>query len=70
MLKAMRLRSKNPPTAVPPSEKFLAALAPNFEAAKKFYDKGYSLVYMMSDAAALVKAANDNVKGFREYIGK
>lgn len=55
--------------AVVPSEKFLATLAPNAEAAKKFYDKGYGLVYMMSDVGALVKTAQDNVKAFREYIG-
>lgn len=55
--------------AVIPSNKFLATLAPNAEAAKKFYDKGYGLVYMMSDVGALVKAAQDNVKIFREYIG-
>lgn len=56
--------------AVIGSGKFLATLAPNFEAAKKFYDKGYGLVYIMSDAATLVKVAMDNVKGFRDYIGK
>lgn len=56
--------------AVIGSGKFLATLAPNFEAAKKFYDKGYGLVYMMSDAATLVKVAMDNVKGFRDYVGK
>lgn len=51
-----------------PSDKFLATLAPNAAAAKKFYDKGYGLVYMMSDAGAIARAAQDNVKAFREYI--
>lgn len=52
-----------------PSDKFLATLAPNAEAAKKFYDKGYGLVYIMSDVGVLVKNAQDNVKAFKEYIG-
>lgn len=56
--------------AVLPSGKFLATLAPSAEAAKKFYDKGYGLVYMMSDVGAIVKTAQDNVKAFREYIGE
>ena len=51
-----------------PSNKFLATLAPNMEAAKKFYDKGYRLVYIMSDVGVLVKNAMDNVKAFKEYI--
>lgn len=51
-----------------PSGKFLATLAPNAAAAKKFYDKGYGLVYMMSDSGAIARAAQDNVKAFREYI--
>lgn len=53
-----------------PSDKFLATLAPNAEAAKKFYDKGYRLVYMMSDVGCLVKTAQDNVKAFKEYLEK
>jgi len=51
-----------------PSNKFLATLAPNAQAAKAFYDKGYGLVYMMSDSAAIAKVAQDTVKAFREYV--
>ena len=40
----------------------------NAEAAKKFYDKGYGLVYMMSDSGAIAKVAQDTVKAFREYV--
>jgi len=53
--------------AVLPSGKFLGTLAPNAEAAKKFYDRGYGIVYLMSDVGALVTAAQNNVKTFREY---
>lgn len=54
--------------AVLPSGKFLGTVAANAEAAKKLYDKGYGIVYMMSDVGALVKVAQDNVKAFKEYV--
>ena len=52
--------------AVLPSDKFLATVAGDFEQAKKLYEKGYSLVVMMSDTTTLGKIALDQVNKFRE----
>lgn len=54
--------------AVLPTGKFLGTVAPNAEAAKKLYDRGYGIVYLMSDVAAVVNTAQANVKAFREYM--
>lgn len=56
--------------AVIPSNKFLGTVAANAEAAKKLYDKGYGIVYMMSDIGALVKCAKAEVKTFKESVGE
>lgn len=52
--------------AVIGSGKFLGTVAPNATAAKKLYDRGYGIVYMMSDVAALVRVAQEEVKTFQE----
>lgn len=54
--------------AVIGSGKFLGTVAANAAAAKKLYDRGYGIVYMMSDVGALVKAAKAEVQAFREYV--
>ena len=46
------------------SDKYLATVAGNFEAAQKLYDKGYSLILSMSDSGYLGKAAMDLVQRF------
>ncbi len=48
------------------SNKFLATVANGFEAAKQLYDRGYSLVMVMSDGATLGNAAMKNVELFKE----
>lgn len=50
------------------SGKFLGTVAADAAAAKKLYDRGYGIVYMMSDVGALVKAAKAEVKAFKEYV--
>lgn len=57
-------------TAVLKSDKFLSTIAPDFNSAKVLYDKGYSLVYMMSDTTALAKAASNTVNEFKQYLQK
>lgn len=52
--------------AVIGSGKFLGTVAPNATAAKKLYDRGYGIVYMMSDVAALARVAKEEVKTFNE----
>lgn len=51
-----------------PTGKFLGTVAANAEAAKKLYDKGYGIIYMMSDVGAVVKAAKAEVKVFKESV--
>lgn len=53
-----------------PSGKFLGTVAANAEAAKKLYDRGYGIVYMMSDVAALAQRAQAEVKIFNEAYKK
>ena len=55
--------------AVIPTGKFLGTVAANAEAAQKLYDRGYGIVYMLSDVGALVKAAQAEVKKFKELNG-
>ena len=43
--------------AVFKTDKFLGTIAPNMQAAKKLFDKGYGLVYAMSDALSLAQSA-------------
>ena len=52
--------------AVIPTGKFLGTVAANAEAAQKLYDKGYGIIYMMSDIGAIVKTAKAEVKAFKE----
>lgn len=54
--------------AVIPTGKFLGTVAANAEAAKKLYDRGYGIIYMMSDVGAVVKAAKAEVKVFKESV--
>ncbi len=50
------------------TDKFLATVAPSFEKAKELYDRGYSLIVMMSDAVDLAKMAAATVEKFdKEY---
>lgn len=51
------------------SDKFLATVAGGFEQAKVLYERGYSLVVMMSDAVDLAKLAADTVSKFRKVYG-
>lgn len=48
--------------------KFLATIAPNAEAAKKLYDRGYTMVAFLSDTTGLAKLASDSVQYFRKEI--
>lgn len=50
--------------AVLPSDKFLATVAGDFQQAQALYEKGYSLVVMMSDTTTLGKVALDQVNQF------
>jgi len=52
--------------AVIPTGKFLGTVAANAEAAQKLYDRGYGIIYMMSDIGAIVKTAKAEVKAFKE----
>ncbi len=51
---------------VVPSDKFLATVANNAEAAQALYDKGYNLIIMMSDAVDLAKLAAKTVETFKK----
>ncbi len=46
--------------------KFLGTIAPDVKAAKKLYERGYSLIYFMSDATDLAKLASSSIKEFKE----
>ena len=46
--------------------KFLATIAPNARAAQKFYDRGYSMVYFMSDTSSLATAAKAQIEDFKK----
>ena len=48
--------------------KFLGTIAADMEAAKALYDRGYSIVYFMSDAVSLGNMAAKQVAGFNEYM--
>jgi len=54
--------------AVIPTGKFLGTVAANADAAKKLYDRGYGIIYMMSDVGAVVKVAKAEVKVFKESV--
>lgn len=49
-----------------PSEKFLATVASDADAAQILYDKGYNLIVLMSDAVDLSKAAVRAVNTFKK----
>ncbi len=49
-----------------PSDKFLATVANDADAAQKLYDKGYNFVIMMSDAVDLSKMAAKAVETFKK----
>lgn len=49
-----------------PSEKFLATVANDAQAAQILYDKGYNFVIMMSDAVDLSKMAAKTVQEFKK----
>ena len=46
--------------------KFLGTIAANADAAQKLYDRGYSLVYFMSDTSTLALAAKAQVETFKK----
>lgn len=48
------------------SDKFLATVAGSFEQARELYEKGYSMVVMMSDTTTLGKMAMEQTDRFRE----
>lgn len=48
--------------------KFLGTIAPNMEKAKALYDRGYSLVYFLSDSVDMAKLASQQVKEFQQYV--
>ena len=48
------------------SDKFLATVAGSFEQARELYEKGYSMVVMMSDTTTLGKMAMEQADRFRE----
>lgn len=50
--------------------KFLATAAADFDSAKVLYDRGYTLVYYMSDVSAVANAAAEAVGKFREQYEK
>ena len=50
--------------------KFLGTIAADFESAKALYDRGYTLVYFMSDVSAVANAATAAVKKFGEWYGR
>ena len=56
--------------SVMPSKKVLGTVANDADAAQVLYDKGYNLIYMMSDAVDMSKLAAKNVAKFKEYNQK
>ncbi len=48
------------------SDKFLVTVAGSFEQAKVLYDRGYSMIVMMSDAVDLAKLAANTVSKFND----
>jgi len=46
--------------------KFLGTVAPDVEKAKKLYERGYSIIYFMSDTTNLAKMASNQVKEFKK----
>ena len=52
--------------AVFKTDKFLGTVAPNVSSAKALYEKGYSLIYFLSDATDLSRMAQTAVKEFKE----
>ena len=54
--------------AVIGSGKFLATVASGMEDAIAKYDRGYSLLYVMSDTSSLAAAASKTVQQFQEYL--
>ena len=53
-----------------PSGKFLGTVANDIEDVQILYDKGYNIVYMMSDAVDLSRMAERTVVKFKEYNSK
>lgn len=53
-----------------PSNKFLGTVAPNMEKAIEMYDRGYTLLYTLSDTTGLMNLALNQVKVFKEHYGK
>lgn len=49
------------------SDKFLATVAGNFQQAQNLYERGYSMVVMMSDTTTLGQMAINQVEQFKEY---
>ena len=54
--------------AVLSTDKFLGTVAPDMEAAARLYDRGYSLIYMLSDSTGLSSLAAKTVEEFKKYI--
>lgn len=48
-----------------PSKKFLATIGAGVEGSKELYDKGYNMIYMMSDSVDLNKTAIKMVNDFK-----
>ncbi len=48
--------------------KALGTIAPNIEAAKKLYDRGYTIVYFASDSTSLSAYMKGQVDEFKKYI--
>lgn len=48
------------------SDKFLGTVAPNVQAAKELYDKGYSIIYFLSDVTELASRAAAAVGEFNQ----
>ncbi|MCL1817942.1 MAG: aldolase/citrate lyase family protein [Spirochaetaceae bacterium] len=56
--------------AVFKTDKFLGTVAPNVQAAKQLFDKGYGIIYAMSDAMALAQSAAAAVAEYKKISGK
>lgn len=52
------------------TDKYLSTVAGSFEQAKVLYDRGYSMIVMMSDAVDLAKMAANTVSKFNETYNK
>ncbi len=48
------------------SDKFLGTVGVGFEGSQELYDRGYNLVYMMSDSVDLAKLSQKMVQQFKE----